>query len=97
MSTHTERILFVSSPDGLKAVGVLISTSRDAPKYAVRASREVLLCAGVVGSPQLLMLSGVGPSEQLQQLKIPAVRDLPAVGQLLDVRHAIPSLVECKR
>ncbi|KAI0708467.1 GMC oxidoreductase [Earliella scabrosa] len=82
---RTERVLFTSGVDGARAVGVQISTTRDGPKYAVRATREVIVCAGTFGSPQLLLLSGVGPSEQLEKLKIPVVRDLPAVGRgLLD-------------
>ena len=88
--TRTERVLFTSGVDGARAVGVQISTTRDGPKYAVRATREVIVCAGTFGSPQLLLLSGVGPSEQLEKLKIPVVRDLPAVGRgLLDVSCAI--------
>ncbi len=88
VSVYTERILFASGVGGsVKAIGVQASTGRNAPKYAVCARREVLVCGGVFGSPQLLLLSGVGPSAQLQKLKIPVVRDLPAVGRgLLDVR-----------
>ncbi|KAI0794378.1 GMC oxidoreductase [Fomes fomentarius] len=93
VSVYTERILFTSGVGGsVKAVGVQASTGRNAPKYAVCASREVLVCGGVFGSPQLLLLSGVGPSAQLQKLKIPVVRDLPAVGRgLLD--HLSPGSI----
>jgi choline dehydrogenase len=48
-----------------------------------RAGREIILCAGAIGSPQLLMLSGVGPSAQLRAFDIPVVCDLPGVGQNL--------------
>jgi choline dehydrogenase-like flavoprotein len=44
------------------------------------ADREVILSAGAIASPQLLMLSGVGPAEQLQQLGVPVAHDLPGVG-----------------
>lgn len=47
------------------------------------ASREVLLCAGALQSPQLLQLSGVGPHSVLQQHGIQVVRDLPGVGENL--------------
>jgi choline dehydrogenase-like flavoprotein len=47
------------------------------------ASRDVILAAGALGSPQLLMLSGIGPAEQLRQLGIPVAVDLPAVGENL--------------
>lgn len=42
---------------------------------------EIIISAGAIGSPQLLMLSGVGPSEQLKQLGIAVVLDQPLVGQ----------------
>ena len=47
------------------------------------ASREVLLCAGALQSPQLLMLSGIGPGPHLQQHGVTVVHDLPGVGQHL--------------
>jgi choline dehydrogenase len=56
---------------------------RDGRRERVRASREVVLCGGVVDSPKLLMLSGVGPADQLKALKIPVVADLPGVGRNL--------------
>ncbi|KAM8720826.1 hypothetical protein ACLKA7_006812 [Drosophila subpalustris] len=49
-------------------------------EYDVRASREVILAAGALASPQLLMVSGVGPQEQLQPLGIEVVQHLPGVG-----------------
>lgn len=49
----------------------------------VRARREVLLAAGALQTPQLLMLSGVGPAAALQSFGLPVVLDLPAVGQHL--------------
>ena len=46
----------------------------------VRASREVILCAGAIGSPQLLLLSGIGPQRDLEALGIPVTADLEGVG-----------------
>lgn len=46
----------------------------------MRARREVIVSAGAIDSPQLLLLSGIGPADQLQQQSIPVVADLPGVG-----------------
>ena len=48
-----------------------------------QATREVILCAGSIGSPQLLQLSGIGPADLLQRHGIPVVADLPGVGENL--------------
>jgi choline dehydrogenase len=48
---------------------------------SVRANREVILSAGAIGSPQLLMASGIGPAEHLGEVGVPVVADLPEVGQ----------------
>jgi choline dehydrogenase-like flavoprotein len=64
------------------ATGVRYSRRRGGERVA-RAEREVILAAGAIGSPQLLMLSGVGPAAQLQEVGVPVVHDLPAVGENL--------------
>jgi len=63
---------------GTRAVGVEVESGEE--KFQVTGS-EIILCSGAVGSPQLLMLSGVGPEDQLQPLGIATVRHLPGVGQ----------------
>ena len=79
------------SPEGSEGVhvakGVVLKACDTKQRFVVGARKEVVICAGVIGSPQLLMLSGVGPSSHLEKFDIPVVQDLPAVGQnLLDVR-----------
>jgi choline dehydrogenase len=74
---RVERILF----EGSTAVGVRYRRQGDS--HEVRASTEIVLCAGTVASPQLLMVSGVGPADHLKDLGIPVVLDLPGVGENL--------------
>ncbi|XP_046748959.1 glucose dehydrogenase [FAD, quinone]-like [Diprion similis] len=65
-----------------RAIGVEFVKNRR--RHFVRVSKEVLLCAGTLNSPQLLMLSGIGPSEHLRSLGIPVVQDLPVGLNLQD-------------
>ena len=70
--------------DGTRATGVWIR-EKDGTERLLEPSREVLLCAGAVDSPRLLLHSGIGPAEQLRELGIEVVLDLPGVGEnLLD-------------
>jgi choline dehydrogenase len=75
--TLVERINF----NGTRAVGVTIR--QDGRKTMLLASTEVVLAAGTVNSPQLLMLSGIGPAERLRHHNIAVVEDLPGVGSNL--------------
>ena len=74
---HTTHILM----DGRRATGV--EYRRGGATERVQARREVLLSAGAFQSPQLLMLSGIGPGAHLQQMGIATVHDLPGVGRHL--------------
>src|SRR5947208_557485 len=65
--------------EGGRATGVRFRDKRGREEVA-HAGREVLLSAGALGSPQLLMLSGIGPADQLRQHGIDVVADLPGVG-----------------
>jgi choline dehydrogenase len=56
---------------------------QDGQSREVRARREVVLAAGAFGSPQLLMVSGIGPAEELRRHGIPVRRELPGVGRNL--------------
>ncbi|KAK7736010.1 hypothetical protein SLS63_003528 [Diaporthe eres] len=75
--TQATKILFSAR----KATGVAVETQGSA--YTLSARKEVILSGGVFHSPQLLMISGIGPSATLQSLGIPVIKDLPGVGQNL--------------
>lgn len=79
LETHaqTTRVLFKEN----KAVGVEYR-KRD-QLHRAKANAEVILCAGAIGSPQILQCSGVGPGELLRCVGVPLVHDLPGVGQNL--------------
>jgi choline dehydrogenase len=70
------RILF----QGRKAVGVEVESGDE---VFVLEAEELVLCGGAVGSPQLLLLSGIGPAGHLRELGIPVHHELPGVGQNL--------------
>lgn len=77
-----------------RAVGVRFQVANTV--QTARAQREVLLCAGAIGSPQLLLLSGVGPAAHLQALEIPVQQDLPGVGENLQDHITTQLVVEDK-
>ena len=68
--------------EGGRATGVIYA-GPGGKEVLVRARREIVLSAGAIGSPQLLMLSGIGEAEQLRQHGIDVVLDLPGVGKNL--------------
>src|SRR5229473_408557 len=86
----TEKILF----DGHRAVG--ISFRRGGETWTARAAREVILCGGAVNSPQLLMLSGIGPEKHLGDLGIPIVQPVAGVGQSLQDHYSAPLKLKCR-
>ncbi|KAL8929677.1 MAG: hypothetical protein Q9172_000356 [Xanthocarpia lactea] len=58
--------------------------------FSVKVKKEVVVCSGALGSPHILMLSGIGPRQHLEQHEIEVVRDLPGVGSELTDHTAIP-------
>ncbi|MEI4878511.1 GMC family oxidoreductase N-terminal domain-containing protein, partial [Klebsiella pneumoniae] len=67
-----QRVLF----DGRRAVGLAVSTGGELQTVH---GDEIVLCAGAVGSPHLLLLSGVGPADQLRAAGVPVTYELPGV------------------
>jgi choline dehydrogenase len=85
------RILF----EGTRAAGV--EYRRAAQRHRARAAREVLLAAGTVASPQLLLLSGVGPASDLERLGIAVVADRAQVGENLQDHLDFCTVTQCRK
>jgi choline dehydrogenase len=91
VALYTEAlVLRVLVEDG-RAVGVVYE--REGRQHQVRAAREVILSAGTIQTPQLLLLSGIGPAAQLQASAIQPVHNLPGVGRNLQDHLACPVLM----
>lgn len=87
--TEATRLLF--SPEGGVA-GV------ETVRGPIGARREVVLCAGALETPKLLLLSGIGPGDQLRAFDVPVRRDLPGVGRnLLDHPAACVNVAACRQ
>ncbi|AZO64307.1 MULTISPECIES: GMC family oxidoreductase [unclassified Mesorhizobium] len=87
---HTRRILIENG----QAVGVEFSRKGNISR--AYADRQVILSAGVVNSPQILMLSGIGAADELAQHDIPVVQDLPGVGKNLQDHVDCVMAYECR-
>lgn len=87
-SAQVTRVLF----EGQRAVGIAYRHGAD--ETIARCEREVILSGGAVNSPQLLLLSGVGPLDELAKHRIAPVRKLPGVGLNLQDHPVVTSLVE---
>jgi choline dehydrogenase len=74
--------------EGGRAVGV--AYQHGTQELVARVDREVVLCGGAVNSPQLLMLSGIGPAAHLREVGVDVVVDHPGVGQNLHDHPAVP-------
>jgi choline dehydrogenase len=88
--TLVTRVLF----EGTHAVGV--AYLKDGVEQQVRVTKEVILSGGTIGSPQILLLSGVGPADQLQAFGIPVVADVPGVGHHLQDHLGIEAYFKAK-
>ncbi|MEY3082319.1 MAG: hypothetical protein RJA94_2304 [Pseudomonadota bacterium] len=83
------QVLRIVTENG-RAVGV--ETAADG---VIRAGREVILTSGAIGSPRLLMLSGIGPADHLRSLGIPVILDRPGIGSNLQDHLDLFVIAEC--
>ncbi len=81
LTVETSAFALRLSMEGRRATG--IEYERGGAIQKALATREVILAAGSISSPQILMLSGIGPAQHLQQHGIPVVADVPGVGENL--------------
>ncbi|KAH8108860.1 alcohol oxidase [Phellopilus nigrolimitatus] len=81
-----------SDSEGIpRAKGVYLQSAFSTSRTSyVSVKREVILCSGPFGNPQLLQLSGVGPQDHLKSLGIPVMKDLPGVGSHFQDHLAVP-------
>ncbi|HXO37749.1 MAG TPA: GMC oxidoreductase, partial [Candidatus Acidoferrum sp.] len=93
LTIKTETHVFGIYFEGKRAA--IVSFQQGNNSVQERAEREIILCAGAIGSPQLLMLSGVGPAEQLSNFNVPIACDLPGVGKNLQDHPACAAVYEC--
>jgi len=78
---HVQKLLIETTPQGKVCRG--IEFTGGGQSWVAHATRETLLCAGAIGSPQLLQLSGMGQPKLLQEHQLPVVAELPGVGENL--------------
>jgi choline dehydrogenase-like flavoprotein len=83
------RVLF----EGRRAVGVEVAESKEL--VTIRAEREVLVSSGAIGSPKLLLQSGIGPADHLRAVGVPVLHDLPGVGSNLQDHLDLFVIGEC--
>lgn len=89
-STQVNRLLFDKSGEALRCRGVEVERNGDSQRAMV--SGEVVLCAGAIGTPHLLQLSGVGPAELLREKGVEVVHELSGVGENLQDHLQIRSI-----
>jgi len=82
----TDALVHQVTTSGQTATGVIYSVNGAAP-IEIKARKEVIVSAGAIGSPKVLLLSGIGPKQHLQDIGIPCVQDLPVGDNFHDHLH----------
>lgn len=81
--------------EGGRAVGVEFAAAGNRMLHRARAAREVIVSSGAIGSPRLLMQSGIGPADHLRSVGVPVLHDLPGVGANLQDHLDLFVIAEC--
>lgn len=97
IATHCQvtRLLF-NQPMDQQPVCVGVELTSKGQVQQLKASKEVVLCAGAIGSAQILQLSGIGAKALLEPLNIPLVKELPGVGENLQDHLQIRAVYQVK-
>lgn len=90
-NSHVTRILF----SGKQVIGLIYKNKNT--EHEIKINKELILSAGAINSPQLLMLSGIGCSKHLKSLNIPVLMDLPGVGQNLQDHLFVSIAYKCTK
>jgi choline dehydrogenase-like flavoprotein len=98
LNTQVTRLVQSGEDSGVPAFRTVeVSTSRFSTPVRISARKEIILSAGVVGTPQILMQSGIGPSCELAALNITTIVDLPSVGRNLTDHPLTPMYFKAKQ
>ncbi|MGB7378939.1 MAG: choline dehydrogenase [Rivularia sp. (in: cyanobacteria)] len=92
-NSQVTRILF----DGKQVVGLIYKNINKNTEHEIKINKELILSAGAINSPQLLMLSGIGCAKHLKSLNIPVLIDLPGVGQNLQDHLSVSIVYKCTK
>jgi choline dehydrogenase len=90
LQSQVSKVTFDTSGSVPRATGVDFQTAQGGQSYHVEVTREVILSAGVFGTPQILQLSGVGPKALLESYGINVVANLPGVGEHFQDHVLVP-------
>ncbi|KAI0795903.1 GMC oxidoreductase [Abortiporus biennis] len=97
VNNRVEKVLFSRDASSeLKAIGVQVTSSPNYPSYRLAATREVIVCGGAIHTPHILLLSGVGPKEELEKVGVAPMKDLPVGRHLVDHISCGPYLFRTK-
>ncbi|XP_057845040.1 protein HOTHEAD-like [Cryptomeria japonica] len=102
LNATASKVLFKKASGKPKAIGVNITSGIDGLHIQVLLNKlstknEVILSAGTLGSTQLLLLSGIGPVQQLKKLNIPIVLDLPSIGKNVQDNPIVNFIIESSK
>ena len=92
---ETEAMLENVHFEGKRAVG--ISFRKNGGSHAARCDKEVIFCAGTLETPKLLMLSGLGPKDELAKFGIPIIENIPSIGRNLQDHTCVNILFKGKQ